>query len=249
MYVLAVAVILFEIRRYLKKKKIHFFSIALLVCMAVASIVKSFFLDFYIVPTASMSPTIHSGDLTLSLPYKGSCDKLYRGDVVIFHPSAFPSFIYVKRIVGVAGDTVSFNTNKEILVNGKPVRIEKEKNNFNIIYEGIQDRDGKIYQYMTDRNKPFIEPIYTTWHVPDGYVFVMGDNGDNSWDSRYWENPVGTPKELRGLLPTKNIISRYMKTAINIPFLKEDFDFGRLGLTIMGDAQEMERSNNDLINL
>ncbi|WP_338885811.1 signal peptidase I [Xenorhabdus sp. TH1] len=242
MYVIAVAVILFETITFFRKKKVHFFSITILACVTLVSIVKFYFLDFYIVPTPSMTPTIRSGDLTLSVPYKESRDTLYRGDVVIFNPPAFPSFVYVKRIVGIAGDTVSFNANKEILVNGKPTGIEKEKNNFNILYEGKQERDGKVYQFTIDRDKPYIAPIYTTWLVPEGYVFVVGDNRDNSWDSRYWENPVGTPKALRGLLPTKYILSRYTQTAINIPFATDNFDFGRLGLNVMGDAKKTEKS-------
>lgn len=84
-----------------------------------------------------------------------------RGDIVVFHPSVTPDKQWIKRVIGVAGDEISFR-NGEVWLNGNKLNEDYVK--------------GKTYFYGAISTNTFV--------VPDGSVFVMGDNRQNSEDSR-----------------------------------------------------------------
>ena len=117
---------------------------------------------------SSMEPSFHHGEFVVvnRLAYKIGTHEL--GDVVVFHYPRDPEQEYIKRIIGLSGDQVHI-ADGQVSVNGKVL------------------------------NEPYIAapPRYTgNWDVPDGYVFVLGDNRNNSSDSHNWgplqiENVIG----------------------------------------------------------
>ena len=117
----------------------------------------------------SMRPTLQDGEYILvnKLAYKFSEPK--RGDIIVFVFPVNPAEDLIKRIIGIPGDTVS-------------------------VQDGVVKVNGAVM------NEPYINapPAYTgTWQVPEGNLFVLGDNRNDSRDSHQW-----------GLLPIKNVIGR-----------------------------------------
>ena len=157
----------------------------------------------YHVPTGSMSPTILEGEFffanklayRLKLPFTKATVVDWkmpeRGDIVIFRYPPDESQDYTKRVIGVPGDTVEI-IDKDIYINGTAVG------------KRYIDRSGGAHLFEEDlfgtryaiRRMPFKTPFDTTRRtvVPEGALFVMGDNRDNSLDSRAW-----------GFVPLENV--------------------------------------------
>ena len=132
----------------------------LIVCISVFLITKIFFLNTK-VPTISMESTINKGDMILGNRLAYKCEQPKRGDIIIFKYPDNPNIQYVKRIVGLPGETVQ-------IIEGK-------------LYVNNEKIEEKYLQYMSkDSCGPFVVP-------KDGY-FVLGDNRDASEDSREWDN-------------------------------------------------------------
>ena len=159
-----------------------------------------FVLDAYVIPTSSMERTLLVGDYllvnkalygaeipgtNLTLP---ALRDPHRGEVVVFRPPHDPYRSYVKRVVGVPGDTLEMR-DKVLLLNGVP---QEE------VYARYLDRRGDaIHPSMSWQSDHLVAahpgrhyaPTRDTWGplvVPRGQYFVLGDNRDNSEDSRYW---------------------------------------------------------------
>jgi len=156
-------------------------------------IIQPLIISSYTIPTASMDPTIPAGTRLIGLPivYGGfiigtkiklpSLKKIHRYDIVIFkHPDFKIKTPYVKRVIGLPGDTV--------YIDGKSVFINNQK-----IFEPYT-------QFILDSQYAAHPEVKRTTYgpvkVPEGNLFVMGDNRDNSEDSRYW-----------GFLPIKNVFA------------------------------------------
>jgi signal peptidase I len=172
-----------------------------------------------VIPTGSMEKTILVGDHVFlnkllygpRLPYTSwripPLKTIRRGDIVAFHYPRNPSLMYVKRVIAVGGDVVKVS-NKRVYVNGKLQR------------EPYIEFQSSYMIPLRDNFPPAIAQIDTlpaAWgldpgwarempnfiqddglHVPEGYLFTMGDNRDNSQDSRFWgfvpvDNVVGEP--------------------------------------------------------
>ncbi len=154
-----------------------------------------------------------------------------RGDVMVFRYPPRPSLDYIKRVVAVPGDEVAY-LNKRLSINGKPVSKEPLPDYFDKdamryskqFQEVLGERRHKI---LNDDERPAFIPgaeefpfrqncRYTvegvTCTVPPGHYFVMGDNRDNSLDSRYW-----------GFVPDANIVGRAFFVWMNFG------DFKRIG--------------------
>lgn len=152
---------------------------AILVAVVLALIIRTFIVQAFKIPSGSMMNTLLIGDHILvnkfiygvKLPFLGTTlipiTDPQRGDIAVFKYPKDPSKDFIKRVVAVDGDTVEIR-NKQVYVNG----------------ERIQDQDYAIYSgsYSMDprqNNLPLTK-------VPPNSLFVMGDNRDNSHDSRFW---------------------------------------------------------------
>ena len=183
---------------------------SLLGTVVIAIFVITFIVQAFQIPSESMENTLLVGDYLLvnKLCYGGSgpgdhvmpYQKIARGDIIVFHYPVDPQQHFVKRVVGLPGDRLRM-MNKKVLINGKPldepyVRFLEPANN---LYRDDFPR--------TDIPAPNMEGSWWLQMrklvedgeliVPQGHYFVMGDNRDDSQDSRYW-----------GFVPQENIIGR-----------------------------------------
>ena len=151
-----------------------------------------------------------------------------RGDVMVFRYPPKPSVDYIKRVVGIPGDEVAY-LNKKLTINGQPVASEALPDYFDesVMRYFRHEREslpGKTHQIIIDNERPaFIPgvdefPFREHCHynvegvvckVPEGHYFMMGDNRDNSLDSRYW-----------GFVPDKNIVGKAFFVWMNFGNLK-----------------------------
>jgi len=163
-------------------------------------LVRTFVVEAFKIPTSSMEGTLLAGDFLLvnkavygaEIPGVGIILPAFaepeRGDIVVFHPPHDPAKHYVKRLVGVPGDTLQMQE-KRLIVNGRPADEP---------YVRHQDPDGDAVHpgmawqgsYVGERTPSGrYRPSRDNWGplvVPDEQFFVLGDNRDNSEDSRYW---------------------------------------------------------------
>jgi len=173
-------------------------------------ILRSFLFEPFQIPTGSMIPTLNVGDFIvvnkysygLRLPVVGTkimdVGEPKRGDVMVFIPPHDPVY-YIKRVIGLPGDHVRYE-GKTVYINGEP--LEQEYVDFindrrpPVIYslENIGDMSHDIY---TSPSPSFVRPDNWLWPegrvIPEGHYFMMGDNRDNSSDSRVW-GPVSEDK-------------------------------------------------------
>ncbi len=139
----------------------------------VLAFVLYFAIDFVVarvqVENISMLPTLHSGEFLMvnKLAYRSG--DYQRGDIIVFHSPTNPKEDYVKRIIGIPGDTIRIN-------------------------------DGTVSINGVVQDEPYImEPMKYSgmWEVPDGSLFVLGDNRNESYDSHAWN-----------YLPQKKVIGK-----------------------------------------
>jgi signal peptidase I len=181
----------------------------------VVLVLRSFIVEPFRIPSASMMPTLLIGDFILvnkydygvRLPVLNS--KISgngapaRGDIVVFRYPEDPSVPFIKRVIGIPGDVVEYR-NKTLYING--IEVKQQSNG---AYRGvgagtIADGDVWITEYLDDNAHDILISDTTRYNgedfertVPEGNYFVMGDNRDNSRDSRYW-----------GFVPDENLIGR-----------------------------------------
>ena len=142
----------------------------------------------FLISGASMMPTLHKKDMVEVDREIFKTRGPERGEVVVYRPLDDPKYVMVGRVVGVAGDKISF-LGRKLNVNGSPVHKSSEKKKVKIegeeadVEESIETLGSHTYSVWYMNNVPDMEFGEIT--VPPDQFFMMGDNRDNSKDSRY----------------------------------------------------------------
>ncbi len=175
----------------MKQNKVWEYIKAIGTALVLALVIRAYVVQAFKIPSGSMIPTLLIGDHILvnkfvfgtKLPLSDkrvlSIKRPERGDVVVFKYPEDRSKDFIKRVVGVKGDVVE-EKNKEIFVNGKRVNEPFIQHTDNSVHTGVMEPRDNFGPYL----------------VPKDKLFVMGDNRDQSYDSRYWG--YVDMKDLRG---------------------------------------------------
>jgi signal peptidase I len=143
-------------------------------------VLRSFVAEPFRIPSGSMMPTLLIGDFILVNKFTYGIrlpvidNKIFelnapaRGDVIVFRSPEDPATPFIKRVVGVPGDHIAYY-NKILYMSGASLRLE--------------NLDGRVHRILVQPGVPTLEG---TMIIPDGHYFVLGDNRDNSRDSRFW---------------------------------------------------------------
>lgn len=188
-----------------KKIKSEVLSLAILVLVIGAF--KSTFVMNYTVPTGSMKPTIEPGDKLIvnkmAYDFRVPFTKIrlfeyaspQRGDVIVFECPYDPSITFVKRLIGLPGDQLEVEDGF-IKINGEALKISVQDHEelFKILYKGGVYTETLGDKTYTVRRVPVMGFAPVKVRVPEGNFFAMGDNRDESDDSRRW-----------GFVPKENI--------------------------------------------
>jgi signal peptidase I len=171
--------------------------ISLGIAVLLAVFLRTFIVSIYKIPSSSMQPTLLAGDFVIALkaPYGirlpvGDGQKLMmfsepeRGEVFVFRLNA-SNTKYIKRVVALAGDKVEIKDDK-LYVNDSEAEYQKigtyhDLQSFDVFQENLLGSERQIVLMQKDKTSSF-GPVF----VPEGNVFVLGDNRDGSDDSRYW---------------------------------------------------------------
>lgn len=206
--------------------------------------IRSFLIEPFKIPSGSMIPTLHVGDFILvnkftygiRLPIIDKkiiqLNNPQRGDVMVFHYPEDPSLDYIKRVVGLPGDTVEYR-NKVLTINGV-LQPQEADGEYNYVEAGLNfvHTEKRIETLGNHKHALLINPEMPTVRlnsvaefsgrenctydtdlvrckVPQGGYFMMGDNRDNSRDSRYW-----------GFVPDSEIVGKAFFIWMNFSDLK-----------------------------
>lgn len=201
--------------------------------LLVVLLLRSFVVEPFRIPSGSMMPTLLVGDFILvnkfhyglRLPVINTQitegEAPARGDVVVFRYPENPRVNYIKRIIGLPGDHIAYR-NKVIYINGEPQ--PQTSLGFYGLHGGNavslreENLDGVSHHILIEHSRLFDDGEYT---VPEGHYFVMGDNRDNSNDSRRW-----------GSVPAENLVGKAFFIWLNWDFANGEHDFSRIGNTI-----------------
>lgn len=208
---------------------------------------RSFLYEPFKIPSTSMVPTLQVGDLILVNKYTYGIrlpilnkkvievNDPQRGDVMVFKYPENMTLDYIKRVVGVPGDTVTYR-NKRLIVNGAQVSYKAlpdylDEETLSYSKQLTENLNGVAHQILNNPRAPsYVSNPHDfpnrdlctydaegfTCKVPAGQYFMMGDNRDNSLDSRYW-----------GFVPDKNIVGKAFFVWLNLSNFPNNL--GRIG--------------------
>lgn len=206
--------------------------------LLIVFLLRSFLFEPFRIPSGSLEPTLLTGDFILVNKYDYGMrlpvvhQKLFgdgvpkRGDIIVFRWPPNPSVNFIKRVIGLPGDHISY-VNKELYVNG-----EKQPQSFLQNTAATDENDGEWQAAEKEENllgvkhHIYVDPNkvshdYQDIVVPAGMYFVMGDNRDDSADSRYW-----------GFVPDKNIIGKAVLVWMSWDRHQSHIRWGRMGRLI-----------------
>lgn len=177
-------------------------------------VLRSFIVEPFRIPSGSMLPSLHVGDFILvnkfsygiRLPVINKkvlpMGTPKRGDVMVFRYPVDPKLNFIKRVIGLPGDVLSYK-DKKLAINGQPIEIaddgkyayEQLALKGTLADQFIETIDDSVHRVLLDgsRRSRDVERVV----VPPGHYFVMGDNRDHSNDSRYWR-----------FVPESNVVGR-----------------------------------------
>lgn len=212
------------------------YSRSLFPVLLIVLLFRSFLFEPFKIPSGSMVPTLLIGDFIvvnkfsygIRLPVVNTkvipLGEPERGDVVVFRYPQDPGINYIKRVVGLPGDTITYR-GKQLFINGELV--EKGESRPYLSSEvkcstprsdavryletlGSREHDILVHEGTRGRNGQ--------WQVPAGHYFMMGDNRDRSNDSRGW-----------GFVPEENLVGKAVAIWLNFDFQKGCADWSRVG--------------------
>ncbi|MUV14239.1 signal peptidase I [Noviluteimonas gilva] len=185
--------------------------------LAIVLGLRSFVAEPFRIPSSSMMPSLLIGDFILvnkfayglRLPINNkkfvAIGEPKRGDVVVFRPPHHPDQDWIKRVIGLPGDTIAYRDNT-VFVNGVALKYQQIGQ-----YDGKgqgadmtgadlrqEDLPNRPHPVLEREDSPFSIQGEGEWVVPPGHYFVMGDNRDNSEDSRFWAVHFLPEENLRG---------------------------------------------------
>lgn len=174
-----------------KKQILWEYTKAVITALILALFIRAYFIQAFKIPSGSMIPTLQIGDHILvnkfiygtTIPFSDKRVLVFRkpkrGDIIVFKYPEDPSRDFIKRVIAVEGDVIE-SRNKVIYVNGNPVNEPYTQHTDTTLKpRGIEPRDN-----------------FGPYIVPKDKLFMMGDNRDQSYDSRYWG--YVDLKEIRG---------------------------------------------------
>lgn len=211
-----------------------FFPVLLLVFL-----LRAFLFEPFRIPSGSLEPTLSIGDFILVNKYHYGVrlpvshteifplHKPERGDIIVFRWPPNPSVDFIKRVIGVPGDRISY-IDKTLYINGEKIPQEFIENTTNRddtgdIWDVVEKKENllgvthSIYQNKSRSNDDFQDVV-----VPPGMFFAMGDNRDDSGDSRIW-----------GFVPEQNIVGKANYVWMSWDSNKYKIRFNRIGQKII----------------
>ncbi|EAR54741.1 putative signal peptidase I [Photobacterium sp. SKA34] len=204
--------------------------------IALIMVFRSFIYEPFQIPSESMLPTLYVGDFILVEKFAyGLRDPVFhdkivstgepkRGDVVVFKFPPQPKIDYIKRVVGLPGDTVRYSEDKQLCIQPKGTSVCKPVKLTDMTDSDFKQGMARLVEFKEqlgdvehhilnnplrrDRRMAYEpRPGIGEWVVPEGNYFVMGDNRDNSADSRYW-----------GFVPEANLVGKAVAIWISFEF-------------------------------
>ena len=223
--------------RVCKEPVLAEYSRSLFPVILIVLILRSFLIEPFRIPSGSMMPTLLDGDFILvnkftygiRLPVINkkiiSIGQPDRGDVAVFRYPKDPKVDYIKRVIGLPGDKISYR-NKQLFINGERMKLVNfgvyEASGTGITMAGAkmyeEDLKGVMHNLLIDNNRPVLNMEYT---VGENQYFVMGDNRDNSNDSRFW-----------GTVPEENLVGRAFMIWMNWDSVNGSVTWSRIGQSI-----------------
>lgn len=196
--------------------------------LAIVLVLRSFLVEPFQIPSGSMLPTLQVGDFILvnkydyglRLPVLGTkildVGQPERGDIMVFKYPLDRQTNYIKRVVGLPGDHIRYQ-DKQLYING--VRVERE------FLAALREEDryleqlGEVSHSINLSRASYNPGPEGEWTVPEGNYFMLGDNRDNSKDSRYWN-----------FVPDELIVGRAFAIWAHFPPFPSLPEFDRVGL-------------------
>ena len=175
---------------------------------------RSFIYEPFRIPSGSLEPTLQIGDFILvnKFSYGLRLPLIYtkflpnkepkRGDIIVFRWPPKPKVAFIKRVIGLPGDHIQY-MNKQLVINGKSVPQEFIEYTFESDERGdewpviLKEEDLSGIKHAIYQRPDVTAYNFQDFLVPKGYYFVMGDNRDDSADSRFW-----------GFVPEENLLGR-----------------------------------------